>query len=734
MKRTYFIIAVNLVSCTLINAQKTNLAPSAPVTDEYFGTKIVDEYRNLEDLKDPATINWMKSQADYTDSVLGELPYKKYFVDERLKFDKRTGYSVSTLKITGDDLYFYLKKAADDKYQKLYYRKGFKGKEEFLYDPATFISTFDPGSTQKHNFTINFLSPSWDGSKIAISMSENGKEISEVIIMDVKTKQIYPEVITNLEPTTVGQVKWLEDNNSFFYTYFPVTDSNSPEYTKNTEVTFYRLGEDPKKRKNVFSRVNNPELNIDEGRFPGIVQFNQNDPYFIGNLGDVDDFTDTFIISRKDFEKGIKSWKPLYYKADKVYEKKPVGKEVYFMSGYNSPNFKLCKTDLEKPDFKNPEILVPEKKDETIKSFEITKDGMYYTTTKNGVDARFYLYRNGKDIPIKLPFVAGSVSIEIKGKEYSDVWIYCSGWANETRRLKYDLKTNQFEEENLAPLIAYPEFEGVIVEETSIKARDGVEVPLTLVYDKNIKKTGNIPVLIESYGSYGMSYSPFFARSFGMWAKKGGMVAIAHVRGGGEKGEIWHKAGYKQTKPNTWRDLIDCTEYLIKEGYTSKEKVAIWGGSAGGITVGRAVTERPDLFKAVIVDVGSTNTIRSEITPNGPGNIPEFGTVTKPDEFKALLEMDAFHHIKKGEKYPATLITTGINDSRVVSWMPAKFAAKLMANDASDNPILFKVDYEGGHMGGADLARAYANVGEVFAFVAWQLGLPGYQPKENKKK
>lgn len=734
MKRAYVIVLAYFASCAFVQAQKSNLAPSKPVTDEYFGTKIVDEYRNLEDLQDAATINWMKSQADYADGILDKLPYKKYFVDERLKFDKRSGYQVSNLKITGGDLYFYLKKAGDEKFHKLYYRKGFKGKEEFLYDPAAFISSFDPTSKQKHNFTINFLSPSWDGSKIAISLSENGKETSEVIIMDVKTKHIYPQVITNLEPTSVGQVKWLEDNNSFFYTYFPVIDSDSPEYTKNTEVTLYRLGEDPKKRKNVFSRVNNPELDIDEGRFPGIVQFNQRDPYFIGNLGDVDAFTDTFIIDRKDFDKGIKSWKPLYYKADKVYDKEPVGKEVYFMSGYNSPNFKLCKTNLEKPDFKNPEILVPEKKEETIKSFEVTKDGVYYTTTKNGVDARFYLYRNGKDIPIPLPFVVGSISIETKGKDYSDVWIYCSGWANETRRLKYDLKTNRFEEENLVPLIAYPEFDGAVVEEAIIKARDGVEVPLTLIYDKNIKKTGNIPVFIQAYGSYGILSAPFFARSYLMWAKKGGIFAIAHVRGGGEKGESWHKAGYKQTKPNTWRDLIDCTEYLIKEGYTSREKVAIWGGSAGGITSGMAIMERPDLFKAAVVDVGSTNAIRGEIAPNGPGNVPEFGTVTKPDEFKALLAMDAFHHIKKGEKYPATLITTGINDSRVVSWMPAKFAAKLMANDASDNPILLKIDYEGGHIGGADLARAYANMGSIFAFVAWQLGLPGYQPTEKIKE
>jgi len=729
-----FIPFIVLFPVVTLYAQKTVPAPSKPVTDTYFGTQIVDEYRNLEDLKDPATIHWMKVQADYADSVLGQLPYKKYFVEERLKFDKRSGYSTSDLKITGGDLYFYLKKAADEKEQKLYYRKGFDGKEELLYDPSTFVSTFDPTSKQAHHFSINFLSPSWDGSKIAISLSENGKEASEVIIMDVATKYIHPQVITNLEPTSIGQVKWLEDNNSFFYTYFPVIDTDSPEYTKNTEVTFYRLGQDPKNRKNVFSRIHNPELNIDENRFPGIVQFNQGDPYFIGNLGDVDDYTDTFIISRKDFEKGIKSWKPLYYKADKVYDKQPAGKKVYFMSGYNSPNFKLCVTDLDKPDFRNPEILVPEKKEEVIQSFKVTKDGVYYTATKNGVDARFYLYSKGKDIPIPLPFVSGSVSIQTKGKDYSEVWITCSGWANEPRRFRYDIKTNTFKEENLVPVISYPEFEGAIVEETSIKARDGVEVPLTLIYDKGLKRNKNTPVLIQSYGSYGISYSPFFARSYMMWAKKGGIVAVAHVRGGGEKGDQWHKAGYKQTKPNTWRDLIDCTEYLINEGYTSKEKISIWGTSAGGITVGMAITERPDLFKAAIVDVGSTNAIRSEITPNGPGNVPEFGTVTKPDEFKALLAMDAFHHIQKGEKYPAVLITAGINDGRVISWMPAKFAAKIMASDASSHPILFKVDYEGGHGGGVDLLKAYGNVGEVFAFAAWQVGLPGYQPKEPSGK
>jgi prolyl oligopeptidase len=201
---------------------------------------------------------------------------------------------------------------------------------------------------------------------------------------------------------------------------------------------------------------------------------------------------------------------------------------------------------------------------------------------------------------------------------------------------------------------------------------------------------------------------------------------------GGEKGEKWRLGGYKDTKPNTWRDLIDCTEYLIKEKYTSKDKVAIWGGSAGGITVGRAMTERPDLFKAVIAEVGLMNPLRDEITPNGQPK--EFGSVKDPKEFKALLQMDAYHHIKKGVKYPATLITGGINDQRVIVWEPVKFAAKLMADNASSNPILLKIDFEGGHGANIPITQRYADIGDIFAFAFWQLGHPDYQPKEPTKK
>lgn len=217
-----------------------------------------------------------------------------------------------------------------------------------------------------------------------------------------------------------------------------------------------------------------------------------------------------------------------------------------------------------------------------------------------------------------------------------------------------------------------------------------------------------------------------------LWVNQGGMVAVAHVRGGGEKGDKWHKAGFKETKPNTWRDLIDCTEYLIKEKYTSKDNIAIWGTSAGGITVGRAMTERPDLFKAVIAEVGVMNPLRDETTPNAQPK--EFGTIKDSKEFKALLEMDAYQHIEKNVKYPATFITGGINDQRVIVWEPTKFAAKLIAYNISKNPVLLKIDYDGGHAGNVPIAQRYANLSDMFAFALWQLGHPDYQPKKAVKK
>lgn len=723
MKQLIFIII-----CTFyisLNAQKNNPAPSVPATDEYFGTQIVDEYRNLEDVNNPLTKKWMETQTEYTNSVLNQIPKRHYYLEKRLEFDRKQGYAVSDLKITDNDKYFYLKKKGDEKVAKLYYRQGAAGKEELLYDPANFKI-----SDASHEFVINYISPDLVGNKVAIAMVEKGNELAEVIIMDVKTKYIRPEIITNTTPANIGGIKWLDDNSGFFYTYFPVTDPKSPNFYKNTQTILYKIGTNPKELINVFSAINSAEQKIDENKAPIILD--SNDKYYVAMLVDNNYYRETFIIPKQDVLQGKTIWKPLYYKEDKVRSLQVVGNDVLFLSQYNSQNYTLCKTNLEKPNFKSPEILVPEKKDEVIGQYRVTKDGIYYTTTKNGVEAKLYLYKDGENILIKLPYPSGNISLQAKGKEFSDIWINCSGWANQEQRFRYNLKTSSFVAENITPIVEYPDFKDVEVKEITVKSRDGVEIPLSLIYNKNMTQNGSNPVLIDSYGSFGISQNPFFARTYLLWVNQGGIVAIAHVRGGGEKGEQWRLGGYKETKPNTWRDLIDCTEFLIKEKYTSKDKVAIWGASAGGITVGRALTERPDLFKAAILELPITNTIRDVLDVDS--NVDEYGSAKDPKEFKGLLEMDAYHHIKKGVQYPAVFITGGINDPRVLVWEPVKFAAKLMANSASKNPVLLQIDYEGGHANNTTVYHGHSNLSDIFAFALWQLGHPDYQPKEEIKK
>lgn len=715
----------------LVIAQKTNVAPSFKATDDYFGTKITDDYRNLENLKDSSTAKWIESQTKYANSVISKIPNKDNYVNQRLEFDKRKGYSVSNLRITVNDKYFYLKKSSEERTAKIYFRNGFNGKEELLYDPNTFISTFkDNSGKSSRQFIVNLLSPSWDGSRLAISLTEDGKEISEIIIVDVDKKYIHPEVITNTDPAHIGGIKWLQDNSGFFYVYYPVIDSNSKEYGKNVQTVLYRIGDDPKKLNVVLSNSNNPNLNIEKNSYPAVMAFNADDKYYVGNLVDSEDFRRTLIINKNDLLNGKKNWKPLYDKEDKIPSIKLAGDDIYFLSGYNNTlNYKLCKTSVENPNFKSPDILVPEKADEVITGFVLTKDGIYYTRTKNGVEAKLYLFKNGKENYIKTPFVAGNVYLEAKGKDFSDIWITCSGWGNDEQRFKYNLQKNKFIPENLAPIIEYPEFKDIVAEEITVKSHDGVEIPLSLIYNKNIKKNSKIPVLINGYGAYAESYFPYFSISYLLWANQGGMIAIPHVRGGGEKGEQWHIDGQKSKKSNSWKDLIACTEYLINQNYTSPEKIALLGGSAGGILMGRAMTERPDLFKVVLIESGVLNTLRNEYGGVGKSAAQEYGNINNPNDFKGLLEMDAYHHIKKGTKYPAALIMSGINDPRVAPWIPAKFVAKLLANNASNNPILLKIDYEGGHGGDIPVAQRYANIGDMFAFAFWQLGLTDYQPK-----
>ena len=725
MQKTFGFI-VTVFSVITLSAKEKSIAQSKVGNNG----NIVDEFRNLEDLKDSAVISWMTEETKNSDDILNKIPNKKRYLEKRLELEKRTGFATSNLKITANDSFFYIKRNAGET-AKVYFRKGFRGAEQLLYDPTYYQSPAqNVGDFSKHEFVINTISPSWDGSKIAVSLSEKGKEMSEIVVIDVGNKKILPNVITQTNPSSIGGINWLSDNSGFFYVYYPITDGKSKSFAKNTKSILYKLGTNPGNSNIVFSKDNNPDLPITEEKYPVVLTFNNNDPYYIGILVDAEDYRQTFIIKKEDLLEGRKNWKLLYGKEDKITSVRLYGKELYYLSGKNSPNLKLCQADIENPRFQEPKIIVPERKDEVIFQYLLTKDGIYYTTIKNGVEAKLYHYNNGKERQITLPYISGTINLQAKGKDFSDIWVSCSGWTSEEKRFKYIVETNSFELENMTPLVDYPEFKDIIAEEITVKSHDGEHVPLTLVYHKNLKKNGQAPTIIYGYGAFGEILRPVFAKAYLMWAAQGGVFAVAHVRGGGEKGEKWHTDGMKSKKPNSWKDLIACTEYLINNRFSSPETMAVWGQSGGGIVAGRSITERPDLFKATIIEAGNLNTIRAKLNGVGGTSVDEYGDVDKPEEFPGVLAMDSYHHLKKSTKYPSALILTGINDTRIAPWQSAKFAAKMKSFTNSSNPVLLKVDMDSGHGIEDPVFKIHERNSLIFAYTFWQLGHPDYQPKE----
>jgi prolyl oligopeptidase len=273
------------------------------------------------------------------------------------------------------------------------------------------------------------------------------------------------------------------------------------------------------------------------------------------------------------------------------------------------------------------------------------------------------------------------------------------------------------------------DYSAITSDEVAVRARDGVMIPLSIIHRKDVKLDGTNPTLLYAYGSYGISSSPSFSAGRIAWFEHGGVFAVAHVRGGGENGEEWHAAGKDANKINTINDFIDCAQWLIDNKYTSPAKLGARGGSAGGITMGGAITRAPQLFAAVLDEIPVSDQLRIEFSPNGPPNIPEFGSVRTEAGFKNLFATSAVHHVMPHTKYPAVMLTTGANDPRVDPWQAAKMAATLQADNASRHPILLRVDYSGGHgLIGATKAQGAELAADEYTFLLWNMGVADFQP------
>lgn len=720
------LVAFMIVSCQ--SKHGTILFPKAPSilsTDTYHGINIEDPYRNLENLNDSLVIKWLKGQGTYASNILNSIPGRQRLIKKQQSYDTKREFALKIVKTTPDGKYFYTKTIGNEKVAKLYYRTDLENPEILLYDPSEY--------SKEENYIINYIKPDWDGEKIVISLTKTGEEISEMVVMDVKTKKILPGLIKNAL-ASIGKIDWLSDNSGFIYLYSPVIDPTDKNYWMHTKSILYKIGSDPKKLQDIFSLDNNPELKLNPEDFPIVNNYSRNNGYLFALVAGSSSYFDVYFKKEPAVHAMKSKWKPLFKQSDKI-KKFVVDNDdnLVFLSAKNASNYRICKTSMINPDFRTPQILVPEKKDLLITKFELTIDGLFYTTKKNNIEANlYYLENDNQEKEIKLPnsTVVGNIYIGSNGPNHKLLRVIATGFLDPAINYFYDVSNNTFIKENLVPVEQYPDFDNLIVESLEIPSHDGVLVPISIIRNKNCKKNGENPTLFFGYGSYGSLSRPTFNPNFLTWVSEGGILVFAHVRGGGEKGDSWHKAGFKTTKPNTWKDMIATTEYLIKEGYTTTAKSAIWGSSAGGILAGRAMTDRPDLYKAVILTSPSTNMVRSEIQPNGKNSIKEFGTVEIKEEFEALLEMDSYHKIKKGVEYPATYVSGGMKDGRVVIWDPAKFIARLQANNAADSPILFRVKFENGHAGiNSDKLDQYELYANAFSFALWQMGYPEFQPK-----
>lgn len=711
-----------LVQCTTPPApEKPPLAVADPVEDIYFGKTVTDPYRYMEDLKAPEVEQWFDAQTKYAREVLDRISRREFLIEKMKDFDERKSTVIFDLAITDGDRYFYQKQLPEEETGKMYYRDGFDGEEHLLFDPET----YKPELGEKYVITLH--SSSIDGSSLCIELAPDGSESGVLLIMNVQDGTFYPEEIDRV---WFSNPSWLPDNKSFLYNRLKSADVHQIDREKDSKIFLHAVGQDPVEDMEFFSRELLPELEIKEEEIP-ICLYDKESKMLFGLALSVDRHLKLYYTPWMQSGKDKLHWKLLFDQEDEILNFETTASDLYLYTSKDAPNFKLQKISWENPEISSAEDIIPEPENAVLDNFRLTSRGIFYVLSINGVQAELYHIPWGNDVPrrIDLPTSAGSLALRSKGPRYEDFWVTLYGWSTNWARYKYQYDSDDFIREQLSDRAEYPEYDNLVVEELMVTSHDGVEVPLSLVYLEGIEKNGKTPVLISGYGAYGSPSSPFFSPEALLWTLEGGIYATAHVRGGGELGDQWHMAGFKQSKPNTWKDLIACAEYLVDQQYTSPGHIAINSASAGGILVGRAMTERPDLFAAAIPEVGVMNTLRFENSPNGPVNVPEFGTCKDSLECMALIEMDSYLHIKDGVEYPATLVTAGMNDPRVIAWQPAKFAARLQVANASDKPILFWCDMESGHGVGDTKSKYFEKQADVYSFALWQTGHPKYKLK-----
>src|SRR5688572_11919187 len=662
------------------------VTPRIPVTDNYFGMKVTDHYRWMENLQDSSMMKWFEAQDAYTENIFNRINGRDELLAEYNSLDSLQSNQVWNVRKDGD-IYLYLKRNIKEDNTCLLRRNGEDGEDEVLID----LKKIFPGKKMR----LGMFEYSPVSKYIVLYVGEGDHEASTLYFYDLAKGSFFSEQIKYSFGGYPNKTRFSRDGKGFFYLTALVV--NNKLWVTNTKAMYHRIGESLSMDKVLVSREKYPNL------FPGIdssywhqVSVDPGFNYLILHSSKSSLRYD-FIAPYSELEKDRINWVMLNGPADKLGQPIIRNGFAYFLSKAVH-NHQLVKCSLDELKNFSFEIVIPEESYK-LDNLSATKDFLLLRYT-NGITTWFKQYNTviGKleDATIDEQGILYPEQISETGNE---IRLTLTSWKQPGTPYLYSASSKKLLRSPIKDWVDYKGLDDIIVKEIEVPGHDGVRIPLSIIYHKNTKLDGSAVCMLEGYGSYGAVWGPWFSTDILTFCKRGILFAIAHVRGGGEKGESWRLGGFKATKPNTWKDFISCAEWLIKNKYTSSSKLIATGGSAGGITVGRAITEKPELFAVAMNRVGVTNTLRYEFSQGGAGNSAEFGTVKDSLESRYLYEMDAVYHVKDNVRYPAVLSTAGMTDGRVPAWQAGKFTAALQHATSSSKPVLLQIYFQGGHFG-----------------------------------
>jgi prolyl oligopeptidase len=670
------------------------------VRDTYFGEALVDPYRWMENDQDKDWLPFLRAQNAHARAVLDALPRRRALLDRIRQLSAATAVT-TRLQRAGGRTFFEQRPPGANNF-KLFVRE--PGRDRVLIDPTV----MKEGSG---HFSLDWWRASPNGRHVVYGLSRDGSEDSILHILSVADGSDLAERIANTEN---ANPQWLDDGSGFFYNQL-TGRVDTPERYLDSQARFHRLGTDPQSDPVLMKRGLVAGVDYDRIQAPYIVTY-EGARHAVLMLADVRHEARWFVAPIADAVAGRARWSPLADFGDEVTAVDLDGDDLYLLALKGAPRGRILRTSVAAADLQSATEVVAQGP-LVIEDIARARDGLYLKIMDGGIHALHRLGVSGVLTEIRLPF-DGTIRAIFGARGEDGVMLSLSGWLTPAGIWSV-AGDGRVVDSGITPR---PDIDVGAYEARRLfaTAADGTRIPYSLVHRKGLKLDGRSPAWISAYGSYGTSITPsFVARALAL-IDEAFIVGFANVRGGGEYGRAWHQAGQLANKPNTWRDLIAVCETLCKDRFTSPEHLAIGGRSAGGITVGRAMTERPDLFAAVIDGVGWSNPLRYVAEPNGYGEEPEWGAISELAGYRALKAIDSYHAVRDGTRYPAVLLTTGTTDPRVGPFHVAKMTARLQAATTSGKPVLLRVDFDAGHGIGSTRTQQDEEAADTYAFLISQ--------------